>query len=214
MAKQTYEKVGWQNESTGNTPVSAENLEHMDSALKYLYDEGATSKDIFICNDGQTIDDAPEDAKIVFENSSINTKASEVVNSMDGNETDKSPSVNAVKNYVDEKNTYSTDEAVIGTWIDRKPIYRKVVSVSNTEISVNTSIPTGITNLEDLISLKGIYKNNDSGVIATYPLTQNTGTILGCVYYQGNIGFIGNESYTKAPGRTHIFTLEYTKTAD
>lgn len=66
MAKQIYEKVGWKNESTGNTPISAENLEHMDSALKYLYDEGATSKDIFICGEGQTIDDAPEEAKIII----------------------------------------------------------------------------------------------------------------------------------------------------
>lgn len=100
MAKQTYEKVGWQNESTGNTPVSSENLEHMDSALKYLYDEGATSKDIFICGENQTIDDAPAEAKIIIDSNIVNTKPSEIVNSMAGNETNKGPSVNAIKNFI------------------------------------------------------------------------------------------------------------------
>lgn len=109
---------------------------------------------------------------------------------------------------------YSEEESIIGTWKDGKPIYRKIVSVNNITISKDASIPTGITNLKDLVSLKGIYKNTNGGIIATYPLTQNTGTILGCVYYQGNIGFIGNEVYSPASGRIHTFILEYTKTTD
>lgn len=71
MAKQTYELVDWKNESEGGTPVSSTNLKHMDEAIKHLYDEGATSKDIFICGENQTIDDAPEEAKIVFGNNTI-----------------------------------------------------------------------------------------------------------------------------------------------
>lgn len=73
MAKKTYDLVGWQNESTGNTPVSPDNLKHMDEGIKYLYDEGATSKDIFICGNGQTVEDAPEEAKVVFENTTTNS---------------------------------------------------------------------------------------------------------------------------------------------
>ena len=73
MAKKTYDLVGWQNESTGNTSVSADNLKHMDEGIKYLYDEGATSKDIFICGNGQTVEDAPEEAKVVFENTTTNS---------------------------------------------------------------------------------------------------------------------------------------------
>lgn len=73
MAKKTYDLVGWKNESTGNTPIDADNLEHMDKGIKYLYDEGATSKDIFICEDGQTVEDAPEEAKVVFKNTTTNS---------------------------------------------------------------------------------------------------------------------------------------------
>lgn len=113
MAKKTYDLVGWQNESTGNTPVSADNLEHMDEGIKYLYDEGATSKDIFICGNGQTVEDAPEEAKVVFEKNAINTKASEVINSMSGNQTDLAPSVNTVKKYVNGVVLYEGEETTI-----------------------------------------------------------------------------------------------------
>lgn len=75
MSKQTYEKVGWQNESTGNTPVSAENLDHMDSAIKDLYDEGATSKDIVI---GGTEPPEDTDVKIWFPDNVVNTRANEI----------------------------------------------------------------------------------------------------------------------------------------
>nr|DAH18369.1 MAG TPA: hypothetical protein [Caudoviricetes sp.] len=113
MAKKTYDLVGWQNESTGNTPVSPDNLKHMDEGIKYLYDEGATSKDIFICGNGQTVEDAPEEAKVVFEKNTINTKASEVINSMSGNQTDLAPSVNTVKKYVNGVVLYEGEETTI-----------------------------------------------------------------------------------------------------
>ena len=71
----TYEKVGWINESSGETPVSAENLDHMDSAIKDLYDEGATSKDIVI---GGTEPPEDEDAKIWFPDNVVNSRANEI----------------------------------------------------------------------------------------------------------------------------------------
>lgn len=36
-----------------------------------------------------------------------------------------------VKNYVDNTNTYSTDEIEIGKWIDGNPFYRKVITLSD-----------------------------------------------------------------------------------
>ena len=118
-------------------------------------------------------------------------------------------------NELNKDNIYSTEETFTGKyWIDGKKIYRKVVSVSNKEISSAASISTGITNLNELISLNGIYTNISGGTKTPYPLTQNTGTILNCVYYQGNIGFVGNETYSASPDRIHTFILEYTKTTE
>lgn len=112
MAK-TYTTVGWQDgeivtpakadlttgivtpaEVNGTTPVNAENLRHMDDAIKQLYDEGTTSKDIVI----GLKKDTTEDTKIFIEKDSFNCLGTEVVDSLDGNEKFKSPSVRAVKN--------------------------------------------------------------------------------------------------------------------
>jgi len=56
-------------EVEGSTPVTAENLKHMDDAILYLYEEGATSKDIYIGDE----ESAPEDAKIVIDPDEVPT---------------------------------------------------------------------------------------------------------------------------------------------
>lgn len=114
MAK-IYNPVGWEDgeiinpaiadlttgivtpaEVSGTTPVNAENLKHMDEAIKQLYDEGASSKDIYIGNDNP-----PEDTKIwVDTNEDGSGSVSEVTNSLAGNETYLAPSVQAVKKYI------------------------------------------------------------------------------------------------------------------
>lgn len=76
----------------------------------------------------------------------VSYAASYVVNNMSGSDIDKSPSVNAVKNYVD-KNIYSTTETVVGTWLG-KPLYRKVIEISSLPNNADTSYETGITNGE------------------------------------------------------------------
>ena len=54
--------------------------------------------------------------------------------------------------------TYSTNETVIGTWIDGKPIYRKVVTLSTTKTidMGGISISHGISNINIPIDCKGI----------------------------------------------------------
>jgi len=47
-----------------------------------------------------------------------------------------------------EQNTYSTDEIIIGTWIDNKPIYRKVFTNINGPRTANTT--------EDLLDISSI----------------------------------------------------------
>ena len=107
---------------------------------------------------------------------------------------------------------YSTEETFTGKyWIDGKKIYRKVVSFTYQYISKDISLPIGITDLETLVSLNGIYEYKTGGVFAPYPLTQNTGTVLNCVFHQGSIEFVGNQDYSAANDKTHTFILEYTK---
>lgn len=62
--------------------------------------------------------DIPNSAKLWIDTDELLPEESVVVNSLDGNETTKAPSVNAVKN----RFKYSTDEIVIGEWINRKTV--------------------------------------------------------------------------------------------
>ena len=67
-------------------------------------------------------------------------------------------------NYIDNLHTYSAIERRIGTWVNGKPLYRKVI---------NVTIPN--TNTDGQISAKAInVSNNINKVIKTYGYIENT----------------------------------------
>lgn len=64
---------------------------------------------------------------------------------------------------------YSTDEVRIGTWIDGKPIYRKVIQVA-TIASGNNYIPHGIENGDKLINAYGYCSTTTANNVVPFPL--------------------------------------------
>lgn len=115
------------------------------------------------------------------------------------------------------QHNYSTEEQVIGTWIDGKPIYEKVIKVDITDrdwhiISFNTSVDT-------IIKLKGILYKGDTNsyffVVQgnTYPNTVERSFIA----YHKNDNYI---SYAVLYDDTDLttaclyITIQYTKTID
>ena len=78
-----------------------------------------------------------------------------IIDSMIGESTINAPSVNAVKNYVDKKQTYSTDETVIGKWIDGKPIYRKVINSTCPSKSATWATISSNLNADEILSYTG-----------------------------------------------------------
>ena len=55
----------------------------------------------------------------------------------------------------DTKQNYSTEEQVVGTWIDNKPIYRKILNIgSYSFVSGENTFEHNITNFETLIDMK------------------------------------------------------------
>ena len=97
-------------------------------------------------------------------------------------------------------NKYSTTEEVVGTWIDGKPIYRKVVILSSNETIDNrgTTISHGIHYIDCPINCKAI----DTRGATTDAFWANEKNSTSGVFYCAE-GFEGN---------TLIF--EYTKTTD
>lgn len=117
--------------------------------------------------------------------------------------------LNDVKDYVDNSNSYSTQEVKTGgTWIDGKPIYRKVIS---NIITANTQdIANGIENIDSYVNL--IPYMVDAQNTQVFP-SFNTGSYYFTVFASSKTmltlqcvsGYIGN---------LYRIILEYTKTTD
>lgn len=115
------------------------------------------------------------------------------------------------KEYTDEKLIYSTDEKVVGTWIDGKPIYRKTYDVGNLPNTSAKDINYNINNLKRVISIKG----NATDGINYIPIPNVHSTSLAAqvaVYLTSTT--IKLTTGSDRTGYTGYLTIEYTKTTD
>lgn len=116
------------------------------------------------------------------------------------------------------ENNYSTDEQVIGKWIDGKPIYRKVCSYiaeipesASAETIIGVSPP--IQNIEQLVKIYGNYTSAPDTRQYPLPYTIQSGSTIRIVYdyTQGIIIIKGNGI---GASKNHYIIIEYTKTTD
>ena len=133
-----------------------------------------------------------------------------VVDSMSGNEQNKSPSVKAVKDY--SKEIYSDIEIMTNKiWIDNKPIYRQVFTISS--ISTNKSSTLGsLISLDNIINMYGASYYN--GVWTPIPRTH--ASTMG---YQNMVFVDSNNSIKITTGQNSAISkgflvVEYTKITD
>lgn len=110
--------------------------------------------------------------------------------------------------------TYSTSETNTGkTWIDGKPIYRKVFSFTTPNDNNDYTITTNISNMMTaLYCYGGIIQGN--GSLTPIPTAID---FSGVIYstsvrvYQSNIVYKGNAAYGNSSA---YVVIEYTKTTD
>ena len=161
-------------------------------------------------------------------NASDLNEIKEVVNTNDDNigelsnlnTTNKSSMVNAI-NEVNNKFDYSTEEQVIGKWIDGKPLYRKTITFTST-ISANTttSIAHNITNAKNIfIDFSASFMEANIGennyLSYNFPIIGYGGNITDKVYCYVNptdINFYASGAW--AENWIKHITLKYTKTTD
>lgn len=112
-------------------------------------------------------------------------------------------------NYVNGLETYSTDETRVGTWIDRRPIYRKVIA-RNLSVTNGTYINLSSLNVNELLKVKSINKktSNDFTFYDNFFDSSNEKITL---HYRNDI-----IEFWTASGANYTSTvwIEYTKTTD
>ena len=122
----------------------------------------------------------------------------------------------ATKNiYITPENNYSTDEQVIGTWINNKPIYQKTISCGALPNTATTKSVDPPANMDKIIHLGGITYSNDNYMfilptVLTTAVTDNIG-----LYYSGNTNKIIISTGKDRSSFTETYvTVQYTKTTD
>lgn len=105
--------------------------------------------------------------------------------------------------------TYSLEEQVIGTWIDGKTIYRRVVefTFSSTQNTWNLVVSQPFASL---VNCYGYLK--DTTTFMPFPTT-NGNEVLS-VYGNGTTGFYEKHNYEYPGGKSGYLIIEYTKTTD
>lgn len=207
--------IGSASDITGKTKIfveeSTQRLKYKDSTTGNFTD--IAGDEVFIGDE----QDAPESTKLLVdtEDDSWNNIGTEVVDTLEGNEGNRAPSVRAVN----ELNTYSTEEVRIGTWIDGKPLYRKIVTYTPSAIIgeagkvTDIYIQHGISNFKQLCGQKCI--TSDGYILPTLGSKSGTtldyGTCIRAVTTETINLRLVNDSFGI---RTWYITLEYTKTTD
>ncbi len=105
---------------------------------------------------------------------------------------------------------YSTDEKMIGQWIDGKPLYQKTITLTNVAISTTQA------NVGDISSL-----NIDSGVVTQVEGYKSDGNVYAGLGYfacwirkgDNNLGIRATFNTTGTFNTINV-TLQYTKTTD
>lgn len=142
----------------------------------------------------------------------LNNVGSEVVDTLSGNETDKAPSVRAVK----ELNTYSTEEKVVGTWIGGKPIYRKVLSLGALGDTETTKTFTLSENYQYILDFRPYMTLNNAVNLIPIHIDETT-----FIEAEASSDGAGNITITVKRGSVGVWSdwnfdcvIEYTKTTD
>lgn len=112
----------------------------------------------------------------------------------------------------DNLEQYSTSEIKIGTWIDGKPLYRKVINIGLVPNNTTTTIDVSNLNIDYLVDLKGMLKALNSVGFRPLPFA---GGGANDIRIDVNEGSLRIQTFSTWSGFTPNYViLEYTKTTD
>ena len=131
----------------------------------------------------------------------------QIVDSLDSDSTTDAPSVRAVK----QLNTYSINEIKVGTWIDGKPLYRKVLSISQLARNTQELISHNINDVDFIYVKMFMAYKPSSHYSRPLMFSENPSNC----YVQANRTYFEYKLYDFDTANTMAYAiLEYTKTTD
>lgn len=106
---------------------------------------------------------------------------------------------------------YSTEEKLIGEWIDGKPLYRKMIEVTTPTNATPKTYDVSDLNIETAADVRGIIGNGRP--VNFTIIFGDTGTVyfISCYYENNTIYLTSHSAYGGLNGKVII---EYTKTTD
>ena len=116
-----------------------------------------------------------------------------------------------IKALIDSNSTYSTTEQIVGTWIDNKPIYRKVIECGALPNNTNKDVSHNIQNLGVTIKCNGMAVRTSDSRALTIPDSTPSAEIV-CGVTNTNV-YITTQN-DRSSFNNSFLILEYTKTTD
>lgn len=120
----------------------------------------------------------------------------------------------ATKQYVDNLNTYSTNEIKVGTWIDDKPIYRKVINFGALPNTTTKSVAHGLTNIDFITDIRILSKNPTYSYYISIPYTNKSNVTYQVEFYIDATNVVITTGDNKSGYTNTYVILEYTKTTN
>lgn len=124
-------------------------------------------------------------------------------------------------NYINSLQTYSTTEARVGTWINNKPIYRKVVSFNApTQANTDTVVLSNVlSNCDEVTLFRGVFHAKFD---VFWDISSDYSTSYYCTFYynkvnnevRGKVGTAYIYDGVASNFNTGYVVFEYTKTTD
>ena len=175
--KEAKEGAGFLYENVNNFYIKIDGaitVNEFRAKLKSLYDSGNPVKVQYQLAEPKVIDLGEVDFDLI-ENSTLTCEEESdmqidyltissnifVQDSLDGSSSQKAPSVKAVNEAFDKISSYSSNEQLIGKWINGENLYRKVFEINMDSSSKEMTISTGISNMKQLTHAYGVglYQN-------------------------------------------------------
>ena len=121
----------------------------------------------------------------------------------------------AKEKWVNGGHKYDTEEHIVGTWIDGKPIYEKTIEgnlPSSAGTTLNNNIDISTLDIDTFISLEGqAFVTNDNSVVRNINFYQSSTLYILSDYTKGYIRQAVPSTYVS---KSQIITIQYTKTTD